>query len=92
MLGIGDPPPFTEGRTVLAAGASVLLYTDGLVERRGETIDDGLDRLAAAVAETDASPRAMIKTVLERALGGTNPNDDVALIVARFRPVPAGSA
>ncbi len=88
VLGIRNPPPFTEGRTVLAPGASLLLYTDGLVERRGEAIDEGLDRLAAAVAGTDAAPTMMIERVLHRALGGTDPNDDVALIVARFRPAP----
>lgn len=88
VLGIKDPPPFTEGRTVLATGASVLLYTDGLVERRGETIDDGLDRLAAAVVGATATPAALIDTVLAGTLGATGPNDDVALIVARLRPAP----
>ena len=58
VLGVRDPPPFTEGRTVLAPGASVLLYTDGLVERRGETIDEGLDRLTAAGACADSTPAA----------------------------------
>jgi hypothetical protein len=66
----------------------VLLYTDGLVERRGETIDEGLARLAAAVACADSTPTALIETVLDRALGGTAPNDDIALIVAQLRAAP----
>ena len=36
-----------EAEIALAPGARLLLYTDGLVERRDESLDDGLDRLAA---------------------------------------------
>ena len=41
----------------LAPGAGFLLYTDGLVERRGEPIDAGLERLLAAVRASPGAPR-----------------------------------
>ncbi|MHA6782251.1 SpoIIE family protein phosphatase [Pseudonocardia saturnea] len=87
VLGVRDGPAFTEGATVLAPGSTVILYTDGLVERRGEIVDDGFDRLAAAAAEHATSPvERLVPAVLDAALDGAGPADDVALIVARLRP------
>ncbi len=48
MLGFLDEISVRPIRTTLAEGELLLLYTDGLVERRGESIDDGLARLAAS--------------------------------------------
>ena len=64
-----------------------MLYTDGLVERRGEILDDGLDRLAAACRE-DRAPDRLIPVLLREALGGDQPGDDVAVIAARLLPGP----
>jgi anti-anti-sigma factor len=87
VLGVRDGPPFTEGATVLTPGSTVILYTDGLVERRGEVVDDGFDRLAAAAAAHATSPVGqLVPAVLHAALDGSGPADDVALIVARLRP------
>ena len=45
-LGIGlGAADRTDSTVVLPPGATLVLYTDGLIERRGETIDDGFDRL-----------------------------------------------
>lgn len=50
-----DPAtPRTETVTTLHRGDTVLLYTDGLVERRGEPFDDGLSRLTSTLAELGA--------------------------------------
>lgn len=48
MLGFLPELSVSPVRTTLAPGELLLLYTDGLVERRNESIDDGLDRLAAS--------------------------------------------
>ena len=48
VLGLRDAPPMPESHLVLQPGRGVLFYTDGLVERRGELIDDGMRRLADA--------------------------------------------
>ncbi|MFG3230715.1 SpoIIE family protein phosphatase [Streptomyces antibioticus] len=50
LLGASDTPRYTEAECVLRPGDRLLLYTDGLVERPSESIDRGLDRLAAAAA------------------------------------------
>ncbi|GAA3236686.1 hypothetical protein GCM10017691_35200 [Pseudonocardia petroleophila] len=87
VLGVTGGPPFTEGSTTLAPGSTVILYTDGLVERRGEIVDDGFARLARAAATHCTSPvEKLVPAVLDAALDGAGPADDVALIVARLRP------
>ena len=45
-----------ESELTLERGATVLLYTDGLVERRGQSLDDGLARLRALLADARGSP------------------------------------
>jgi GAF domain-containing protein len=47
LLGFDPSSERTERRTTLARGSTVLLYTDGLVERRGQHLEEGLDRLRA---------------------------------------------
>src|SRR5262249_7023780 len=49
LLASGQPEPIS---MALSPGATVLLYTDGLIERRGEVIDDGLARLLEHAAGT----------------------------------------
>jgi PAS domain S-box-containing protein len=87
VLGLAADLPITEGRTRLEPGCTVLLYTDGLVERRTEDVDDGLDRLAEA-CRTDRTPGPLIQQVLDRTLDGDRPADDVALVAARLLPGP----
>jgi putative methionine-R-sulfoxide reductase with GAF domain len=65
----------------LPAGAVVVLYTDGLVERRGEVIDEGLDRLRAAV--TPGPPSAVCHRVMAQMIGNTPSEDDVAVLALR---------
>jgi serine phosphatase RsbU (regulator of sigma subunit)/anti-sigma regulatory factor (Ser/Thr protein kinase) len=88
VLGVRGRPPFTEERVVLEPGSSVVLYTDGLVERRGEDVDAGLDRLRRAVADLrDLGPEHLASGLLAHCLGG-GPADDVALVVIRLLPAP----
>jgi PAS domain S-box-containing protein len=64
-------------------GSTLLAYTDGLVERPGEDLDDGIAELASrlAAAPVDASPRELC----DAAAGGRlDRRDDVALIAVRF--------
>ncbi|EGX56854.1 integral membrane sensor protein [Streptomyces zinciresistens K42] len=91
-LGLGGGLPFESTRLRLAEGSGLVLYTDGLVEVRGQDIDDGLERLRAALAETPPihgrTPEETCKAVLEAMLP-ERPRDDVALVVARTRLLPA---
>jgi phosphoserine phosphatase RsbU/P len=62
----------------------VCFYTDGLIERRNQTIDDGLDRLCRAV--TAQSPDIACAAVMA-ALVGSNPiSDDIALLMIQRSP------
>jgi len=70
------------------AGATLLLYTDGLVERRGETIDAGLERLRAAAAAEVAGLDGLCERVVA-ALVPDQRGDDVAMIAARVPAPPA---
>jgi putative methionine-R-sulfoxide reductase with GAF domain len=62
-------------------GAVMLLYTDGLVERRTESLDRGLARLCACIRPD--SPEAVVRHVLGALLGPTPRLDDVVLLAVR---------
>jgi GAF domain-containing protein/anti-sigma regulatory factor (Ser/Thr protein kinase) len=84
-LGAVADPLVHEASGNLAPGSTLLLYTDGLVERRDMWIDEGLRRLeAAAVAATGGRPTAEeLCDVLLARLEQVPTADDVALLAAR---------
>jgi anti-sigma regulatory factor (Ser/Thr protein kinase) len=89
LLGLSGRGPYVEGRATITPGTCVALYTDGLVERRGEVVDDGLDRLARAAAHVHPlAPGPFTQALLDATLEGTDTGDDVALVVARLLPAP----
>lgn len=67
---------------------TLLLYTDGLVERRGEDIDTSLARLTALRVPVGASPAETADAVVE-GLDALHAEDDVAVLAARIRARPA---
>ncbi|MEY9875112.1 serine phosphatase RsbU (regulator of sigma subunit)/PAS domain-containing protein/anti-sigma regulatory factor (Ser/Thr protein kinase) [Streptacidiphilus sp. MAP12-33] len=80
--------PFETVETELPEGSQLVLYTDGLVEDRVRDIDVGLDLLRAALARPHRTPEETCQAVLD-ALLPDRPTDDVALLVARTRALPA---
>jgi serine phosphatase RsbU (regulator of sigma subunit) len=74
---------FSGGSAVLAVGEALVLYTDGLVERRGEVIDTSLEALRhAAERVARADPEAFCEALV-RLLDAEGGGDDVAVLVAR---------
>ncbi|MCP3819702.1 SpoIIE family protein phosphatase [Streptomyces sp. A3M-1-3] len=72
----------------LEAPETLLMFTDGLVERRGEDIDVSLSRLAGLRMTAGASVDEILDEVLAR-LDAHHAEDDVAVLAARFRHRPA---
>jgi PAS domain S-box-containing protein len=81
-LGAGDIAPRPR-EAVLEPGATLLLYTDGLVERRDESLEAGLARLVAAARGRGGDPETLCDAVLEALVAGRERPDDVALIALR---------
>jgi serine/threonine-protein kinase RsbW len=69
-----------EHRTPLAAGTRVLLYTDGLIERRNRRIDAGFEMLARAYAGRRDAPLPGLTAGLAQSLVGREHGDDVCLL------------
>ncbi len=86
-LGVLPFPEFEEVSVRIDQGATVVLYTDGLVERPGEHIDNGLDRLAEAVRGTAANPQQLCDLVLHDLVPEGGALDDVALLTLRTIPM-----
>ena len=84
LLGLDAHSRRADHRTVLTPGATVLLYTDGLVERRGASLDDGLQWLEQACGELAGLPLEEFCDQLLTAVGDVE--DDVALLAVRAHP------
>ena len=85
MLGIDASTERTQSTVALPPGATVLLYTDGLVERRGRSLDDGLHGLQHTVARlTGLTAEQVCDQVLHR-LVPQQTEDDVALLAFGLR-------
>jgi sigma-B regulation protein RsbU (phosphoserine phosphatase) len=74
----------TEAKLPLRPGTAVLLYTDGLVERRTQAVSDGLDRLAAEVDARRTAPIKALAGGLAHAFHDADHADDVCLLVLRL--------
>src|SRR5437773_723535 len=98
LLEGGAPPlgssPLTvygEHIAAIAPGATIILFTDGLVEVRGESLDAGLARLVAAASTHARDDLEMLLDRLLSQVGSDSPADDVALLAVRAAPVNPAS-
>ncbi|MFF0543898.1 SpoIIE family protein phosphatase [Nocardia thailandica] len=84
-----DTPRRPEATTALPPGATLVLFTDGLVERRGVDLEDNFTHIADVLAETCGElPREVADTVLSRLRPEAGYDDDVAMVVYRQPPAP----
>ncbi|MFJ4801739.1 PP2C family protein-serine/threonine phosphatase [Streptomyces murinus] len=87
MLGVPVPHEYEEHHEELPAGATLALYTDGLVERRSAGIDAGIERLADALGtlgaaeleQLDAAADALLRPMLR----DSEHDDDICLLLCR---------
>ena len=86
LLGAAPERDRTDHTRVLPPGATLLLYTDGLIERRGEHLDAGIDRARDAVARHRGEPLDGFLDGVLCDLVGDDPDDDVVVLAVR---VPA---
>ncbi|QTE31224.1 SpoIIE family protein phosphatase [Pengzhenrongella sicca] len=82
LIGFGSSPRAT-ARADLRPGDVLVLYTDGLIERRDRPLREGLDALVAACGEVTAIDSAGVGEDLLSRLADA-PEDDVALVVVRL--------
>jgi serine phosphatase RsbU (regulator of sigma subunit) len=85
VLGVDPHWEYREETKVLRPGTTLLFYTDGLVETRGRSIEEGMDDLRQFVVSLpDLSPQALCDRVLEWRLSAARREDDMCLLAARL--------
>jgi serine/threonine-protein kinase RsbW len=85
MLAAGYSGPRSEAPTPFTAGTVIVLYTDGFVERRGETFDRGIERLLDALEATEGLDLGSLSdAITERVLEPGDRSDDAAFICLRI--------
>ena len=87
LAALPEPAPFEEGREAFGPGAVLVLYSDGLIERRGEPLDVGMGRLRAQLAVAERrDPEELADAVMTGLIGEIPQDDDVAILCVRAAP------
>jgi anti-sigma regulatory factor (Ser/Thr protein kinase) len=95
FLDNGNGPPvgslptarYTESTARLSPGATLLLYTDGLVEDRTTPLDEGLQRLCDAAIGGPTDLEAFCSHIMRRVVGTMPCDDDVAMLAVQLLPL-----
>ena len=87
-VGSGYPGPYEESTVEMPFGSTLLLYTDGLIERRGRLLREGEAELVAAAADGDIDPNTLIARVLDRLAPGETTSDDIAVLAVQNQEHP----
>jgi chemotaxis family two-component system sensor kinase Cph1 len=85
LLGVDPAAERPEQTAVLERGSTLLLFTDGLVERRDQGFDDGVELLGEALADLRERPVDELSDELLARLVPDGAEDDVALVAVRLR-------
>ena len=86
-LGATRHPTYEEREHSLTPGCALLLYTDGLVERPGESLDAGLERMKELVGAGDDDLEHLGDALVHVLLPAGPTEDDAALLLARALPL-----
>jgi phosphoserine phosphatase RsbU/P len=80
-LGVDLTLPRPSVDVPVAAGTALVAYTDGLIERRGKSLEDGLSLLRRTVQAQH--PDRLCFTIMDRLIGNAAPQDDIAVLALR---------
>ena len=84
-----QPSAIVEATVELPAGGTLVAYTDGLVERRGWSIDAGIDLLASVIgASSKLGAAPLADRIFEEVTPHIGSSDDIALLIVRLLEVP----
>jgi hypothetical protein len=83
-VGVATEEAYMETTVQVGAQATVVAFTDGLVERRGEIIDTGLERLRAAALAGRSLALDDLVAKLADDLGAAESPDDTAILAVRW--------
>ena len=87
LAALPEPIPFEEGTEPFPAGALLTLYSDGLIERRGEQMDVGMRRLETLLsAAGPGDPGDLVDRLLAALIGEIPQDDDVAVMCVQAAP------
>ena len=87
-LGAHAGTHYREAVVQLEPGSTIVLYTDGLIERRGSSLNEGLERLVSEASGRPADPESLCDRLIGSLVGKEPPPDDVALLAAHVVTVP----
>ena len=86
-LGAVRYPTYEDAEATIEPGDALLLFTDGVVERPGEPMDTGLERLRDAGRELYTIPGSLCQPIVDVMLPHGATRDDAAILVARAQPL-----
>lgn len=92
-LGYAQAGAVHETRLLLSVGATLIAYTDGLVERRGQSIDSGIELVESVIRSTESlDADRLADAILDEIVTRGGAEDDIALLIFRLVEVPARMA
>jgi PAS domain S-box-containing protein len=86
-LGVTDTAVYTEASDRVEPGSTLLLYTDGLIERPEDALDEGLDALLRAASAAPPQAQGCCDSVIAAFLPDGQSPDDVALLALNLHPL-----
>jgi anti-sigma regulatory factor (Ser/Thr protein kinase) len=88
-LGVMPSIEYPEAEFTIEPGSTLVMYTDGLVEERGVSIDVGLEALKEAVKVGPDAPDALCDHIVASLLANRPATDDIAVLTVRTVPMSA---
>jgi len=89
LIGLNTDLPRHDHAYPLPPGATLLLFTDGLIEHRGRSLTAGLEDLRHVLSQCTGLALTHLLDVLQRELIGEHPDDDCAVLAVRAHPEAA---